>query len=118
MQGLPGYDFGWAGFNARLNAPHLDTALPNKAFEYVAAGLPVLTFDHRALAGFVETEGLGLRLDGIDGLGARLRALDLPALQARVAAARHGLTVEANISQVLGLYDEAVRAAELVAEPG
>ena len=37
---LPGYDFGWAGFNARLNAPHLDTALPNKAFEYVAAGLP------------------------------------------------------------------------------
>ena len=118
MRELPGYDFGWAGFNARLNARHLDTALPNKAFEYLAAGLPVLTFDHRALAGFIETEGLGVRLDGIEGLGARLRALDLPALRARVAAARHGLTVEANIGQVLDLYDETVRASELVAEPG
>jgi hypothetical protein len=115
MRELPGYDFGWAGFNARLNAPHLDTALPNKAFEYVAAGLPVLTFDHRALAGFVETNGLGLRLDRIEGLGPRLRALDLPALRARAAAARHGLTVEANIGAVVDLYDETVGAAELVA---
>ena len=115
MRRLPGYDFGWAGFNARLNATHLDTALPNKAFEYLAAGLPVLTFDHRALAGFLEANGLGLRLDGTERLGARLRALDLPALRARVAAARHGLTVEANIGQVLDLYDETVRAGELVA---
>ena len=97
---------------------YLDTALPNKAFEYLAAGLPVLTFDHRALAGFIETEGLGVRLDGIEGLGARLRSLDLPALRARVAAARQGLTVEANIGQVLDLYVETVRASELVAEPG
>ena len=115
MRELPGYDFGWAGFNARLNAAHLDTALPNKAFEYVAAGLPVLTFDHAALAGLVETEGLGLRLDRIGGLGGRLRALDLPALRGRVAAARHGLTVEANIGRILDLYDETVGAAELVA---
>ncbi len=110
MRELPGYDFGWAGFNSGLNAAHLDTALPNKAFEYVAAGLPVLTFDHRALARFLETEGLGLRLDGVAGLGTRLRALDLAALRGRVAVARHGLTVEANIGQVLDLYDEVVRA--------
>ncbi|HXS43043.1 MAG TPA: glycosyltransferase [Solirubrobacteraceae bacterium] len=115
MRELAGYDFGWAGFNAGLNAAHLDTALPNKAFEYVAAGLPVLTLDHRALASFVVTNGLGLRLDGVEGLGARLRALDLPALRGRVAAARHGLTVEANIGEVLDLYDETVGAAELVA---
>ena len=110
MHELPGYDFGWAGFNAGLNGAHLDTALPNKVFEYVAAGLPVLTFDHRALARFLETEGLGLRLDSVAGLVARLRALDLATLRGRVAAARHGLTVEANIGQVLDLYDETVRA--------
>ena len=115
MRELPRYDFGWAGFNARLNAAHLDTALPNKAFEYLAAGLPILTFDHRALAGFVEGEGLGLRLDGLDDLGARLSAPDLSAMRARVAAARHGLTVEANIGQILDLYDETVGATELVA---
>ncbi len=116
MQELPAYDFGWAGFNAGLNAAHLDTALPNKAFEYVAAGLPVLTFDHRALARFLETEGLGLRLDGVEGLVARLRALDLPALRGRVAAARHDLTVEANIGEILTLYSETVRTVEPVAE--
>lgn len=115
MRELPAYDFGWAGFNASLNAAHLDTALPNKAFEYLAAGLPVLTFDHWALARFLETEGLGLRLDGVEGLGARLRALDLPALRSRVAAARHSLTVEANIGQVYDLYDELVQAGEPVA---
>jgi hypothetical protein len=56
MRELPAYDFGWAGFNAGLNAAHLDTALPNKAFEYLAAGLPVLTFGHRALSRFLERE--------------------------------------------------------------
>jgi glycosyltransferase involved in cell wall biosynthesis len=115
MRKLPAYDFGWAGFNSGLNAAHLDTALPNKAYEYLAAGLPVLTFGHRALAGFLEAEGLGLRLDGVKGLGARLRALDLPALRRRVAAARHRLTVEANIGRVLDLYDEAVTAGQPVA---
>jgi glycosyltransferase involved in cell wall biosynthesis len=109
MRQLPRYDFGWAGFNAGLNAAHLDTALPNKAFEYLAAGLPVLTFNHRALASFVETGGFGLQLDGVEGLGARLGALDLPALRGRVAAARQNFTVETNIGAVLDLYDEIVR---------
>ncbi len=112
MRELPAYDFGWAGFNAGLNAAHLDTALPNKAFEYLAAGLPILTFGHRALARFVEAEGVGLRLDGVAGLGARLRALDPTALRGRVAAARDGLTVEANIGRILDLYDETVRAGQ------
>jgi len=115
MRELPGYDFGWAGFNAGLNAAHLDTALPNKAFEYIAAGLPVLTFGHRALSRFLEAGGLGLRLDGVEGLGARLRGLDLPGLRRRVAAARHDLTVEANIGHILDLYDETVRAGQPVA---
>ena len=63
MRVLPGYDAGWAGFNAGRNAAHLDTALPNKAFEYIAAGLPVLTLRHKALARFVEDEGLGVVLE-------------------------------------------------------
>jgi hypothetical protein len=74
----------------------------------------VLTFGHRALARFLQREGLGLRLDGVEGLGARLRALDLPALRSRVAAARHELTVEANIGHVLELYHETVRAGQPV----
>ena len=105
LRELPRYDFGWAGFNTALNGPHLDTALPNKAFEYLACGLPVLTFGHRALARLVEEEGVGASLDGLDDLPSRLAALDLPTLRQRVAAARHRLTVEANIGRITDLYE-------------
>jgi glycosyltransferase involved in cell wall biosynthesis len=101
---LPAYDFGWAGFNAALNGAHLDTALPNKVFEYLGCGLPVLTFEHRAVAHFVTEQGVGLSLATLEGLGERLAALDLPALRRRAAAARFELTVEANIGAVTDLY--------------
>ena len=101
---LPEYDFGWAGFNATLNAAHLDTALPNKAFEYVGCGVPVLTLGHRALRRLVEEEGVGVSLAGLDDLEGQLRALDLVALRRRAAAARERLTVEAHVDRLAALY--------------
>ncbi|MGH8903264.1 MAG: hypothetical protein ACRDYA_16745 [Egibacteraceae bacterium] len=70
LRALPEYDYGWAGFNAALNGAHLDTVLPNKLFEYLACGLPVLTLRHHALEQFVREHGVGLALDGLDDLGA------------------------------------------------
>jgi glycosyltransferase involved in cell wall biosynthesis len=104
LRALPRYDYGWAGFNATLNGPHLDTALPNKAFEYVACGLPVLTIGHRALSAFVRRERVGVDLVTLEDAAARLRTADLPALRRRVAARRERFTVEANIGRVLRLY--------------
>jgi glycosyltransferase involved in cell wall biosynthesis len=106
LEVLPEYDFGWAGFNASLNRAHLDTALPNKAFEYLGCGLPVLTFDHRALTLLVDRHGVGVGLTTLDGLADRLAALDLVALRRRVAGVRNQLTVEANIHRLAGLYRE------------
>jgi glycosyltransferase involved in cell wall biosynthesis len=102
---LPEYDFGWAGFNASLNGAHLHTALPNKAFEYVGCGVPVLTLDHRALVRMVRESGAGVSLDGLDDLGRRLGELDLAGLRRRAAAVRSDLTVEANVEQVAELYE-------------
>jgi glycosyltransferase involved in cell wall biosynthesis len=104
LAALPRYDLGWAGFNDALNGPHLDTVLPNKAFEYAACGLPVATLGHRALASWVRREGAGVVLDGVDGLVDRLRALDLDAIRRRLAARRRRFTIEANIRRVLELY--------------
>ncbi|HEV3479938.1 MAG TPA: glycosyltransferase [Gaiellaceae bacterium] len=104
LAALPGYDFGWAGFNADLNGAHLDTCLPNKAYEYVGCGLPVLTLGHRALSRFVGG-GLGLSLATLDNLVAQLAALDLVELRRRIAAARLELTVEANIHRLVQLYE-------------
>lgn len=109
LRTLPRYDFGWAGFNPSLNRAHLDTALPNKVFEYLGCGLPVITLDHRALRHLVSEEGVGLSLDSTDGLAARLAEVDVVALRGRVAAARGRFTVEANIGRVTELYEEVAR---------
>lgn len=105
---LPGYDLGWAGFNAELNAAHLDTVLPNKLFEYLGCGLPVLTTGHRALRRFVAELGVGVDVGSPDGVAGRLADLDLAALRRRVAEVRAGLTVEASIRPVLDLYKTVV----------
>jgi glycosyltransferase involved in cell wall biosynthesis len=102
---LSDYDFGWAGFNDGLNAPHVDTALPNKLFEYLACGLPVLTLRHRAIARFLDERGLGITLDSPADLTPELARQDIGQLRERVAAARTSLTVEANIARVIELYE-------------
>ena len=63
------YDFGWAGFNAGLNGAHLDTALPNKLYEYLGCGLPVITLRHRALRRMLDEDGVGIALDDAGGAG-------------------------------------------------
>ena len=105
LAALPAYDFGWAGFNADLNRAHLDTCLPNKAYEYVGCGLPVLTLGHLALSRFVDAGGLGVSLATLDNLVGQLAALDLLELRRRIAAARLELTVEANIHRLVELYE-------------
>ena len=105
LEVLPTYDFGWAGFNAALNGPHLDTALPNKAFEYVGCGLPVLTLGHRALARVVTEEGVGASLPTLDDLDEQLRRLDVVALRRRAAEVRRRFTVEAHVGRLVELYE-------------
>jgi hypothetical protein len=105
---LPAYDLGWAGFNATLNGAHLDTALPNKVFEYVGCGLPVLTLRHKARARLIEAHGLGVVLNRLDSLEEQLDALDLVALRRHVAAIRFDFTVESQIGSLLELYDSLI----------
>jgi hypothetical protein len=108
LAALPAYDFGWAGFNSDLNGAHLDTCLPNKAYEYVGCGLPVLTLGHRALARLVGDGGLGHSLATLDDLGGQLAALDVVEIRRQIAATRLELTVEANIHRLWELYEAVV----------
>jgi hypothetical protein len=104
LAALAGYDFGWAGFNSALNGAHLDTCLPNKAYEYIGCGLPILTLRHRALTRLVGDGHLGLSLATFDDLPAQLAAADVVAMRSRIADARLGLTMEANIHHLGALY--------------
>ena len=108
LSALPEYDFGWAGFNSALNGAHLDTCLPNKAYEYVGCGLPVLTLRHRALSRLFGDGCLGLTLSTLDDLAGQLAAVDVVELRRRIAEARLELTMEANIHRLEKLYEAVV----------
>ena len=108
LAALGAYDFGWAGFNSALNGAHLDTCLPNKVFEYLGCGLPVVTLTHRALSRMVGDGGLGLSLASFDDLAGQLAAVNLVEIRGRIAGARLGLTVEANIHRLAELYEAVV----------
>jgi glycosyl transferase family 4 len=107
LAALPAYDFGWAGFNATLNGAHLDTCLPNKAYEYLGCGLPILTLRHRALEGLIGDGHFGLSLANLDDLLEQLATVDVVELRRRIAAERLELTVEANIDRLVTLYSAA-----------
>ena len=109
---LPKYDYGWAGFNEAANKAHIDTALPNKLFEYLAAGLPVLTLNHRALKRFLRERGLGIALDSPADLADELSRRDIGKLRRRVSAARYEFTVEANASGPAALYRSLLKQSE------
>ena len=104
LRELPAYDVGLAAFNTGLNAAHLDTALPNKAFEYLASGLPVAVGPHRALEGLVARHGVGVVVPRPQDLAGILRDADLPALRARVAERRRQFTAEGHIDALVDLY--------------
>jgi glycosyltransferase involved in cell wall biosynthesis len=104
------YDFGWAGFNSTLNRVHLDTVLPNKLFEYIACGLPVISFPHEALKHFLETHRVGLVIDTLSGLADRLQAPEMAAVRENVRALRRKFTVEANVGRIVNIYQQLCEA--------
>lgn len=119
MSTLPRYDLGWAGFNTTLNGAHLDTVLPNKLFEYLGAGLPVVTMrDHLALSRFVDREAVGIVIDSIDDLADAVADADLGTLRATVAAKRDRYTFEAQVAQVIALYGTLTEQAAPGGEAG
>ncbi len=55
------YDFGLIVFNQiPEKMRHLDSALPNKLFEYLAAGLPVIGPENQGLSRFINETGCGV----------------------------------------------------------
>lgn len=103
---LPQFDVGLAAFNDRLNDAHLATVLPNKGFEYVGCGLPILTLEHAALADWVRTVGVGVVAPGVEHLAETLADLDVGPLAHRCRELRDHVTIEGAIGSITQLYEQ------------
>ena len=104
LRRLTDYDVGWAGFNTTHNDAHLNTVLPNKAFEYVGCGLPVVSLPHDALADWIDGNGVGIVVQRASDVAAALQGMDLDALRDTVRAKRRDFTMEAAIGRLRDLY--------------
>ncbi|HDD68738.1 MAG TPA: glycosyltransferase [Candidatus Korarchaeota archaeon] len=101
------YDFGWAGFNSNeKNKRHVDVALPNKIFEYIACGLPVLAFPHKTIRNFLERHGVGFVFEEMEELVGWLRERGDSEVRERTLRSRYRFTIERNIGRVLRFYGE------------
>lgn len=88
---------------------NLRLALPNKLFQAVAAGVPVVATDVGAMAEVVTEHGLGTlyRRGDVAAFRAALASLieDYPAWCEKVARARHTLTWSADAERLVGVYE-------------
>jgi glycosyltransferase involved in cell wall biosynthesis len=99
------YDYGWAGFNKAKNGPHLGTVLANKVMEYVACGLPVISFDHKTQKDFINQHGVGIVIDDVGGLKEVLSE-NTKAVKQNVLGKRTEFTIENNILRVRDFYED------------
>ncbi len=103
------YDFGWAGFNDAKNKAHMDVALPNKTMEYLACGLPTLSFPHKAQKSFIEKRGVGIVFEDLEMLSEMLSDKNLlKEVQENVLRKRLQFTFERNIGKIIDLYQTLV----------
>ncbi len=106
FQEMTRYDFGWAGFNTAKNKEHLDVMLPNKVMEYIACGLPVLSYPHKTLKEFIERHRVGLVFNDIQELTELLETEETDEMRAHILEKRYELTLEKNIWKVVDFYNK------------
>ena len=105
---LTQYDFGWSGFNVKKNKEHVDTVLANKTIEYISAGLPVISFPHKAQKRFIDKYGVGLVVDNLGDLAEKLKTRDIEDIEKRVLEKRHSFTVEKQIGELYQFYRDII----------
>lgn len=54
------------GIIPHLRSPHVDTTIPNKVFDYMACGIPIITVDSPPLARIIQGERAGLIFENND----------------------------------------------------
>lgn len=113
------YDWGLVGSDVKCS--QRKHAMPNKLFEYMAAGLPVIVLNAEEAGKFVEEHGFGVYLDNFEDI--RKIYLQHEKYKRNVLEKRHMFTMESQIPDILSLYDYAMekrngKSVTAVSSPG
>lgn len=74
---LTKYDYGLIYYPKNRQSQMLHTSLPNKFFEYISAGLPVLSSSYKSLKMFIEKYRVGLVFDDVHDLIRKINGLEI-----------------------------------------
>lgn len=86
-----------------------DIAMPNKLFEYMAAGIPIIALNAKEVGECIERVGIGISVNSIAEIKERWDERD--ACQRRVIELRHDYTMEKHIGEVKELYKEVLQGS-------
>ena len=100
MQQLSRFTWGLAG--GPRPHPQWDTAMPHKLFEYLAAGVPVLTFNAKEVQEFVKQHGVGIALDDWRQIPEVYKEAEK--YRKVVREKRHLFTMENQVDKILKVY--------------
>lgn len=80
-----------------------DYAMPNKLFEYIAAGVPIVAINAKECGEYVVEKGIGIAVKSIDELKERWR--EHTDIRKNLLKTRRAFNMEENISVLKELYD-------------
>lgn len=102
MKCIARHDWGLVG---NVNkTPEWDVAMPNKMFEYLAAGVPIVVINAKDCADFVLEHGVGIVVEDIEELA--WRWAEHEQCRENVIAKRPQWSMENNINDLESLYEE------------
>lgn len=98
--------FSWGIAGGPIHHPQWETAMPHKLFEYLAAGVPVLTFFAKEVQEFVKEHGVGVVLDDWRQIPDVYQEHEK--YRKVVLEKRHLFTMENEVDKILKIYQELV----------
>lgn len=96
--------FGWGFTGVPVPNSAWEHSLPNKVYEYLAAGIPFIALNNPLLKPLCD-EGLGIYVDSVD-MVPLAAMVDPKPYKKRVLAQRHRFTMSYNIAPVKALYEQ------------
>jgi glycosyltransferase involved in cell wall biosynthesis len=100
MQRISRHDWGLVGNSVKT--PQWKVAMPNKLFEYVSAGLPVVSMNADHCSKFLEETGMGITVEGPEELGSRWA--DHRKVRERVVKERQKWSMNSHIHELEEFY--------------